>query len=109
MLSYVATHFHICQVCGLFGFGRTAALAQDFTFLRLCCSANKTTSSLLHHTAMPPAQLGAMTLMEEWELVEDVPVDDRAGIMHNNAPSSIRGMLSQHGIPGHPQISAVPL
>ena len=55
---------------------------------------------------MPPAQLGAMTLMEEWELVEDVPVDDRAGIMHNNAPSSIRDMLSQHGMPGHPQISA---
>ena len=55
---------------------------------------------------MPPAQLGAITLMEEWELIEDVPVDDRAPIMHTNAPSSIRGNLSQNGMPGHPQISA---
>ena len=50
---------------------------------------------------MPLAQLGTMTLMEEWELVEDVPEDMGADITHNNALSSIRGILSKYDIPGH--------
>ena len=46
----------ICQVCGLFGFCRTAALAQAKEFSILCCPANKTlvfAAAPLRHAACP--------------------------------------------------------
>ena len=106
---------YVLQTCVFAKYAVYLASAVPLLWLKLksfqysAVLQTKHSSSLLHHSAMPPAQLGTKTLMEEWELVEDVPEDMGADITHNNVLSSIRGILSQYDTPGHySPISMVP-